>query len=364
MKRVLVFGAGLVGGFIANQLSKKYDVVACDGNSHNLHKLDKKIAVLEKFVESGEMQPIIELNGPDIVVNALPGHLGYDLLQAAVAAGKHIVDISFMPENPLDPFMSVEAVKKGVTAVVDFGFAPGMCHMFVSRSNKLLNKHDESVIYVGGLQLDSSDYKAVFSPVDVIQEYIRPARYMEGYGVKYEDPFEKNYEYWIKPPMRWSKDNILLSGFVSDGLRTLLRALDLPNLKEITLRTTKHFEFIRELKANGFFDEEYLENTSKILIDKWKMTEEDRDYSILEVVSKGDGKRIIHTMYDEYDEETKTHSMARTTGFPAIAMVEAILEGIYTEKGVMPPEQVAKNDEIYNFVVEYLQDHGITITEE
>ena len=75
-------------------------------------------------------------------------------------------------------------------------------------------------------------------------------------------------------------------------------------------------------------------------------------------------KEITHFMYDEYDEETKTHSMARATGLPAIAMVEAILEGKYTEKGVMPPEYVAKNDEIYNYIVEYLQKHGILITEE
>jgi lysine 6-dehydrogenase len=361
IKKVMVFGAGLIGGFIANRLSKKYKVTACDGDINRLNKLDTgidRVAFLCK--NKDDISYRIELGDPDIIVNAFPGHLGYDVLKMAVESGKDIVDISFMPENPTDPILFKKAVKNGVTAVVDFGFAPGMCHMFVSRANKLLNKHYESVIYVGGLQIDSDDYKAVFSPVDVIQEYIRPARYTKDYKVVTEEPFENNYEY----ELQIGDHNVLFSGFISDGLRTLLRSLDLPNVIEITLRTPKHFEFIRRLKENGFFKKEHLENTSKILVDAWKMTEEDRDFSILYVTSKGDDKEITHYMYDKYDEETKTHSMARATGLPAIAMVEAILEGKYTEKGVIPPEYVAKNDEIYNYIVEYLEERGIVIIEE
>jgi len=356
MKKVMVFGAGLIGGFIANQLNKKYEVIACDGNIDNLNKLDGEITLIDKFVQDQrDIFRLISKAKPDIIVNALPGHTGYQLLETSILCDKDIVDISFMPEDPL--VLNKTAIKNKVTAVVDFGFAPGMCHMFVGRANKLLNKHDESVIYVGGLQLDSDDYKAVFSPVDVIQEYIRPARYTKDYHVETETPFQNDYGLQIG-------DQDVLCGFISDGLRTLLTTVDVPNISEITLRTQKHFEFIQGLRENGFLNEEHLENTSKVLIDKWKMTEDDRDYSILYVISKGDGKEIMHYMYDEYDEETKTHSMARATGLPAIAMVEAILEGKYTEKGVIPPEYVAKNDEIYNFIVEYLQDHGITISEE
>jgi len=371
MKKVMVFGAGLIGGFIANQLNKKYEVVALDSKIPHVRNLDKKVKNIQKRLKfhtyyiDEENSPYwraaaeeIERYDPDIVVNAFPGNLGYYVLEASVRSSKNIVDIAFMPEDPL--VLNEKAVENGVTAVVDFGFAPGMCHMFVGRANKLLNKHDESVICVGGLQLDSDDYKAVFSPVDVIQEYIRPARYTKDYKVEIEEPFENNYEC----ELQIGDQSILFSGFISDGLRTLLRSLDVRTVIEITLRTPKHFEFIQRLKENGFFKKEHLENTSKVLVDAWKMTEEDRDFSILYVTSKGDGKEITHYMYDEYDEETKTHSMARATGLPAIAMVEAILEGKYTEKGVIPPEYVAKNDEIYNFVVEYLEKHGITITEE
>ena len=356
MKKVLVFGAGLIGGFITNQLSKKYEVTVYDGNVDNLYKLDSNIKIIAKFIKSQEMRGIIDFHNPDIIVNALPGHLGHNLLKTAVSAGKNIVDISFMPEDPLT--LNEKAIENNVTAVVDFGFAPGMCHMFVGRANKLLDKHDESIIYVGGLQLFGADYKAVFSPVDVIQEYIRPARYLKDGKIETAIPFH-HYRYGYEQ----KKGHIAsLSGFISDGLRTLLGTLDVPNIIEITLRTPKHFVFIQSLIENGFFKEEHLENTSKVLIDKWKMTKDDYDYSILDVVSKGDGKKITHFMYDQYDTETETHSMARVTGLPAVAMVEAVLEGRYTEKGVIPPEYVAKNDEIYNFVVEYLQEHGITIT--
>lgn len=351
MKKVMVFGAGLIGGFIANWLSKKYTVLAYDGNIKAVQKLSDRLSYSAYFFKDKEdIMESINNWDPDIVVNAFPGHIGYDLLECSILLGRDIVDISFMSEDPLK--LNKVAVKNNVTAVVDFGFAPGFSHMFVSRANKLLDKHDESIIYVGGLQLGSDEYKAPFSPVDIIQEYTRPARYLKDGKIETELPFWNRYEYET------------FYCFINDGLRTLAETLDIPNIIELTLRPKTHFKFIQSLIENGFFKEEHLESTTKVLTEKWKMTEKDRDHSILDVVSKGDGKTIRHSMYDQYDVTTKTHSMARVTGFPVIAMVEAILEGKYTEKGVIPPEYVAKNDEVYNFVVGYLQKYGITIIED
>ncbi len=358
MKKVMVFGIGLIGGFIANKLSRKYKVAAYDGNQLALHKLDKRIDRYCGFFEDQEhVLESINHYDPDIIVNASPGYLGYNMLKTAILLSRNIVDIAFMPEDPL--VLNDEAIKNNVTAVVDFGFSPGMGNMFVGRANKLLDKHEGSVIYVGGLQLDSDDYKAVYSPIDLIQVYSRPARFLRDGKMKTTIPFLEKFEYILGE----GKQKLVLRGFASDGARTLLTTLDVPNILEITLRTAEHFVLIQSLIKNGFFKEEHLENTSKVLLDKWKMTEKDHDYSILHTTSKGGGKQIDHFMYDEYDINTKTYSMARVTGLPVIAIVEAILEKRYTEKGVIPPEYVAKNDEVYNFVVEYLQNYGITITE-
>jgi len=359
MKKVLVFGSGLIGSFIANQLNEKYEVAACDGDIDRLNKLNKRITVIDTFVQhQRDIFRLISKHKPDIIVNALPGHIGYKLLDTAIECGKNIVDISFMSEDPLA--LNEKAVKNGVTAVIDFGFAPGFSHMFVGRANKLLDKHDESIIYVGGLQLNTDDYKAVFSPADVLQEYTRPARYLKDGVVKTELPFDKDYTLKVTD----DKGETIYSGFINDGLRTLVDTLNVQTLIEITLRTPKHFAFIQQLKENGFLKKEHLKNTAKVLTDTWKMNVEDRDYSIMHVESGGGGKKIYHFMDDQYDEETGTHSMARVTGFPAIAMVEAILEGKYTKRGVIPPEYVAQNDEMYNYVVNYLRDREVTILEQ
>jgi lysine 6-dehydrogenase len=92
---------------------------------------------------------------------------------------KNIVDISFFPENALD--LDELALSKGVTAVVDFGVAPGMMHFILGYHNKTM-QIDSFTCYVGGLPVERTypyEYKAPFSPIDVIEEYTRPARLVE-----------------------------------------------------------------------------------------------------------------------------------------------------------------------------------------
>ena len=85
-----------------------------------------------------------------------------------------MVDISFFPE---DPFALHElALRKNVTLVVDCGVAPGMGNIILGYHNSLM-KVDSYECLVGGLPLIREwpyDYKAVFSPIDVIEEYVRP----------------------------------------------------------------------------------------------------------------------------------------------------------------------------------------------
>ena len=109
---------------------------------------------------------------------AVPGHLGFATLKTIIKSGKNVVDISFSNENFLE--LDILAKDMGVTAAVDAGLAPGI-------PNFLLGYHDSEMkinsfeYYVGGLPKNPEPpffYKAPFSPVDVIEEYTRPARMM------------------------------------------------------------------------------------------------------------------------------------------------------------------------------------------
>ena len=64
-------------------------------------------------------------------------------------------------------------------------------------------------------------------------------------------------------------------------------------------------------------------------------------------------------MYDEYDHDTQTSSMARTTGYTATAAANMFLDGVFTEKGVFPPELVGKHEACFRYFMNYLKARNI-----
>ena len=97
-------------------------------------------------------------------------------------------------------------------------------------------------------------YKAPFSPIDVIEEYTRPARYVENGNIIVREPLTDS-EY-----MEFEKTGTL-EAFNSDGLRSILFTMPhILNMKEKTLRYPGHAEYVRVLKQSGFFNKEKIIN--------------------------------------------------------------------------------------------------------
>ena len=65
----------------------------------------------------------------DIIIGAVPGFLGFNMLRSVIETGKNITDISFMAEDTLS--LDKLAKENGVTAVVDMGVVPGISHLLV-----------------------------------------------------------------------------------------------------------------------------------------------------------------------------------------------------------------------------------------
>lgn len=150
---------------------------------------------------------------------------------------------------------------------------------------------------VGGLPKEKKwpfCYKAPFSPIDVIEEYTRPARYVEHGEVVVRDPLtDCDYVEF---------DTIgTLESFNSDGLRSLIYTMShIPNMKEKTLRYPGHVEYVRVLKESGFFSEDKIEVsgqqvspldfTSKILFNEWKLGETEEELTVMRVTLKGENE--------------------------------------------------------------------------
>lgn len=212
------------------------------------------------------------------------------------------------------------------------------------------------------------EYKAPFSPIDVIEEYTRPARFVENGKLVIREALS-DCEY-----IEFDKVGTLES-FNSDGLRSIIHTMShIPNLKEKTLRYPGHVEYIKVLKSSGFFDQKEimvngveikpLEFTSKILFNEWKLEETEEEITVMRITLKGENDKgeteeIIFDLYDEYCRETKTSSMARTTGYTATAAASLFLDGLFEEKGIFPPELIGKHENCYNYILKYLAERNI-----
>lgn len=362
---IAVLGAGMVGRAIALDLAGQYDVTCFDLSKENLEELQKRNSrVKTAAADLSDYKEYADLLQPfDIVVTAVPGFMGYKTLEAVINAGKDVVDISFFPEDALQ--LDKLAKQKGVTVITDCGVAPGISNFIIGRYNEEM-KVDSFECYVGGLPKERKppfQYKAPFSPVDVIQEYIRPARMVEN-GKVITKPALSDRE------MITFDDVGELEAFNTDGLRSLIYTMShIPDMKEKTLRYPGHLDLIIALQQACFFDTaplrindtdiSPLEFTSKLLINQWKLAAEEEEFTVMKVIVKGKDKTIEYNLLDRYDPETKISSMARTTGYTCTAAVNLIALKLFNEKGVFPPELVGKHKDCFDFVMNYLKERGV-----
>ncbi len=371
---IIILGAGLVGGPMAIDLAQdtNLNVSVADINEGALEKLKNQTLVntiLKDLSIPGEVTQLVRKY--DMVINAVPGFMGFQTLKAIIEAGKNVVDISFFIE---DPFLLEQLAKeKNVTAVMDCGVAPGMCNILIGYADHQLDETENIVYYVGGLPVIREwpyEYKAVFSPVDVIEEYTRPARYIENRKMitkpAFSDPEKMNF-----PGIG------TLEAFNTDGLRSLALTINAPNMKEKTLRYPGHIEKMAVLRETGFFSQDPIEMdgkkirpidfTAKLLFPKWKLNEGEADFTVMKVIVEGkkDGKQLRYTydLFDRYDPVTKIHSMARTTGYTATVALRMIKEGIYTRKGISVPEFIGKQQECVAYMLKGLKDRGVIYRE-
>jgi lysine 6-dehydrogenase len=366
-KKVIVLGAGLVGKAMAVDLAKNFEVTSADNSAAALEEV-RKHGVKTQLLDFTDLPLLASALQPfDIVVGAVPGFLGLQTVRTVIAAGKNMVDISFFPE---DPFQLDElATKNQVTVVTDCGVAPGMGNIILGYHNKRMKINTYECL-VGGLPVVREwpyEYKAVFSPIDVIEEYTRPARYVQNGKMVVKEA--------LSDPELIHFDGVgTLESWNSDGLRSLIKTMpDIPNLIEKTLRYPGCIEYLRVLRETGFFSQEAVEVkgvkvrpidlTAKLLFPKWKLKPGEEEFTVMRIRMSGEegGKKKTYeyNLLDKTEKSTGTLSMARTTGYTCTAAVNLLNEGKFTRKGICPPEYLGEEESHFNYIVSYLKSRGV-----
>jgi saccharopine dehydrogenase-like NADP-dependent oxidoreductase len=372
--KIVVLGAGMVGAAIARDLARDRgtEVLAVDADPEALAGLDgdKSIDVMQADLrEKGGVSSAVA--GSDFVISAVPGFMGFETLRGIIEAGKDVVDIAFFGE---DPFLLDELAKKnGVTAVVDCGVAPGLCNIIAGRLYDRLDRTESYACYVGGLPVVRTwpfEYKAPFSPSDVLEEYTRPARLVE-HGREVVRPALSEPELLDFPGVG------TLEAFNTDGLRSLIRTLPIPFMKEKTMRYPGHAGLMRALRESGFLSDKEIEAagtrvrplslTSRLLFDQWRLEDGEADVTVFQVIVEGTDRdkavRYAYDLLDRYDPETRTTSMARTTGYTCSIVARQVIAGLFTRKGICPPEYLGSVEGCYEDLLKGYEARSIHLRE-
>ncbi|MBR9977370.1 MAG: saccharopine dehydrogenase NADP-binding domain-containing protein [Bacteroidetes bacterium] len=367
---ITVLGGGMVGAAIARDLAAEthFHVLVADRDPGILARLEQSRVKTLLADLSDEGQLLSAIAPADLVIGAVPGFMGYETLRRVIDAGKNIVDISFFPEDPFS--LDALARERGVTAVMDCGLAPGLGNVLMGRMNAYFDDVETFLCYVGGLPVIRRkpwEYAAVFSPIDVIEEYTRPARYIE-HGVEVIRPALSDIEHID------FEDVGTLEAFNTDGLRTLAKTMQAPNMKEKTMRYPGHAALMAVLRDTGFFRKDTidvngsavipLDVTARLLFPAWEMQEGEEDFSVMRVIITGrkNGTQETHTfdLLDRYDREQGVTSMARTTGYTCSVAARLLADGRYRRPGISPPEHLGADEAVYNALLEGLARRNIT----
>lgn len=371
--KILVLGVGRVGHAIARDLAAdvRFDVTAADRSATALKRLDGG-GVETVRADCADPATAARLAAEhDVVVGALPAEVGYRVLEAVIEAGVHAVDISFLPEDPFE--LDALARERGVTAVVDAGISPGLSNLILGHVVATADRVERFVCYVGGLPFDRSapfEYKAPFSPIDVLELYTRPARYRERGRMR------------TAPPLSGIERVELaelgeLEAFLTDGLRTVLRHEEIPEMREMTLRYPGHAQQMEALRRIGLFDAAPVEVdgvhvspralAATLLFPHWEFAPGEPDLTALvvelDLTRAGRRRRRRYELVDRYDDATGISSMARTTGYTCTALARLVADGAFREPGIIPPERIGEDAACFARVIRELQQRGVTVVE-
>jgi saccharopine dehydrogenase-like NADP-dependent oxidoreductase len=377
--KVLIVGCGNIGSVAAEDLTdsmSSIQVVLADKSEARAKEVAEKIGkenvswIQLDVMNTGKVGNV--LKDFDLVMGFLPGKLGYSLTKACIDAGKNLIDVSYMAENPLT--LTENAINANVTIIPDCGLAPGISNILVGHAVAELDTVQAVHIMVGGLPekpIPPLGYVITWSPENLIDEYMRKARIVKNGRIVEVEALTGLEEVEFPGLGR-------LEAFYTDGLRTLPHTItDAGDMWEKTLRYPGHAEKIKLLKALGLFEEEQIDvdgvsvSPRKLavkLLERKLRKPEVKDVVALKVdvsgVKNGRQTRYVYDLLDHCDEKGRTTAMARTTAYTASIIAQLMLKKALKEKGVAPTEIIGKNSALFQLFLDELKKRKIRITEE
>jgi len=372
--KLLSVGCGYIGSVLAEEIAHSLDfekLIICDSTKEKIgetaERLGEKIFPLQ--LDISNYSSLLEIiDDVDIVIGLSPGKLGFNVMKACVEKRKNLIDLSFMAEDPF--FFQKAAFEGGITIIPDCGVAPGLSNILIGKSVSELDEVEDALTYVGGLPqkpIPPLNYKVTWCVEDLFEEYTRKAKIVRNGKTVMVDSLEGLEEIEFEGLGKFE-------AFFTDGVRTLHHTIKANNIWEKTLRYKGHAEKIKLIKKLGLLKKEPI---TSIHMSPWefmcKFWEEnlsffeEKDFVLMRIKVGGrkGSTKSLHTyeIIDYFDEKRKITAMGRTTAYTAFAVIKLMIENKIDKKGVIPPEILGMDKELFEEIEHILREKNLKIKE-
>ena len=369
--KALQVGAGMVGRVIVKDMLPDFDYTVLDLSEKNLAEVKQQYPSVN--VVQGDCTDLELLRSltqdTDIITAAMPGTVGWRVIEGAMKLGRKIASVSSMHGRDDAPFSKI-GKETGGMGIMMIGFAPGMTNFCAGRGYHQLDQCEQMDVYVGGLPYNPRppfNYTITWSVSDLFEQFVHPTTVVEDGQVKEIPALSVIKPFLIEdyPPMEC---------FVTNGLGSLFRNFkDVRNMAEYTIRWPGLAAQMQLLADMGMFewDKRSLGGCEvvprDVMVDllkpKYEKLPGDVDMSVMRVVVRGFKGDDEHTYTYEIADVERTDrgatSMAECTAYTCGIFARAMVNGLVSWTGMAAAENLAKDDKLFSYVMEEQAKRGI-----
>jgi len=371
MSKVLIIGAGGVGGVVTHKCSQLVDVFEdIVLASRNEEKCKKIAAQLNRPIETAqvdadnvpELVELINLIKPDMVINVALPYQDLTIMDACLETGVHYLDTANY--EPLDTAKfeykwqwayQEKFEKAGLMALLGSGFDPGATNMFTAYIAKHYfdEIHTLDIIDVNGGD-HGYPFATNFNPEINIREVTAECRHWED-GQFIETPAMSTQQSFTCPE---GVGTYNIYRMYHEELESLTKHF--PTLKKAQFWMSfgdaylKHLEVLGNVGMTGIEPVEYngqqivpIQFLKALLPDPASLGPRTKGKTCIGCVVTGikDGKEKTVYLYNICDHqecyaEVQSQAISYTTGVPAMIGAKMILEGKWMKPGVWNMEQL------------------------
>jgi saccharopine dehydrogenase (NAD+, L-lysine-forming) len=371
MSKVLIIGAGGVGGVVTHKCAQLVDVFEeIVLASRNEEKCKKIAARLNRPIETAqvdadnvpELVKLINQIKPDMVINVALPYQDLTIMDACLEAGVHYLDTANY--EPLDTAKfeykwqwdyQEKFEKAGLMALLGSGFDPGATNMFTAYIAKHYfdEIHTLDIIVVNGGDL-GYPFATNFNPEINIREVTAECRHWED-GQFVETPAMSTQQSFTCPE---GVGTYNIYRMYHEELESLTK--NFPTLKKAQFWMSfgesylKHLDVLGNVGMTGIEPVEYngqqivpIQFLKALLPDPASLGPRTKGKTCIGCVVTGikDGKEKTVYLYNICDHqacyaEVQSQAISYTTGVPAMIGAKMMLEGKWMKPGVWNMEQM------------------------